>query len=227
MPDSPALTIGEVINLLKEDFPDVTVSKVRFLEDQGLIHPGRSHSGYRQFLDGDLKRLRYILRLQRDQFLPLKVIKSKLTMWDRGEEPDLGAPGHPRQKGTQLGLPDGEYERSSLLSQSGLNPRQLDELVEHGLLPHDGPYHDGHVSVAIEAARLISLGLEARHLRAVLLAAERSSDLLATLTEPLRRHRSPDAQRRAHEALAVGAEAFENLYQLFLAADLRDSLPQS
>ena len=227
MPDSSALTIGEVINLLKEDFPDVTVSKVRFLEDQGLIHPGRSRSGYRQFLESDLKRLRYILRLQRDQFLPLKLIKSKLTMWDRGEDPDLVAPGQPPQRSTQLGLPDGEYDRARLLSQSGLKPKQLEELVEHGLLPSKGPFHDGHVSVGIEAARLISLGLEPRHLRTVLLAAERSSDLLATLTEPLRRHRSPDAQRRAHEAMAVGAEAFENLYQLFLADDLRDSLPQS
>ncbi|HDH02820.1 MAG TPA: MerR family transcriptional regulator, partial [Actinobacteria bacterium] len=87
MADGPALTIGEVINLLKDEFPDVTVSKVRFLEGQGLIDPGRSTSGYRQFHSAEVKRLRYILQQQRDHFLPLKVIKSQLTLWDRGDEP--------------------------------------------------------------------------------------------------------------------------------------------
>lgn len=227
MPDSPALTIGEVINLLKEDFPDVTVSKVRFLEDQGLIHPGRSRSGYRQFHETDLKRLRYILRLQRDHFLPLKVIKSKLTMWDRGEEPEVGTADDSQRRTRELGPPDGKYDKARLVAQSGLNARQVDELAEHGLLPAKGPYHDGHISIGIESARLISLGLEPRHLRTVMLAAERSSDLLASLTEPLRRHRSPDAQRRAQEALSIGAESFENLYSLFLTDDLRDALPQS
>jgi DNA-binding transcriptional MerR regulator len=226
MPDSPALTIGEVINLLKEEFPDVTVSKVRFLEDQGLIHPGRSRSGYRQFHENDLKRLRYILRLQRDHFLPLKVIKSKLTMWDRGEEPVMTIPDGAPRPARDLGEPDGEYDADRLMAQSGLNASQFRSLIEHGMLPEDGPYHDDHVSISIEAGRLIGLGLEARHLRTVLLAAERASDLLSTLTAPLRRHRSPDALRRTHEALSVGAESFENLYQLFLADELREALPQ-
>ena len=225
MPDS-ALTIGEVINVLKEEFPDVSVSKVRFLEDQGLIHPGRSRSGYRQFHENDLKRLRYILRLQRDHFLPLKVIKSKLTMWDRGEEPvptsPDGAPRPPRD----LGEPDGEYDADRLTAQSGLNAAQYHSLIEHGLLPKQGPYHDDHLAICIEAGRLIGLGLEARHLRSVLLAAERASDLLSTLTEPLRRHRSPDALRRVQEALSIGAESFENLYQLFLSDELREARPQ-
>jgi DNA-binding transcriptional MerR regulator len=226
MPESPALTIGEVINLLKEEFPDVSVSKVRFLEDQGLIHPGRSRSGYRQFHQSDLKRLRYILRLQRDHFLPLKVIKSKLTMWDRGEEPPVGGvDGGPRPT-RALGQPDGEYNEDQVMAQAGLNAAQFAALIEHGLLPSEVPYHDDHVAVAIEAGRLIGLGLEARHLRAALLAAERAADLLASLTEPLRRHRSPEARRRAHEALSVGAESFEHLYQLFLSDELREALPK-
>ena len=225
MPDS-ALTIGEVINLLKEEFPDVSVSKVRFLEDQGLIHPGRSRSGYRQFHENDLKRLRYILRLQRDHFLPLKVIKSKLTMWDRGEEPATSSPdGAPRLR-RDLGDPDGEYDADRLTAQSGLNSAQYRSLIEHGLLPEQGPYHDDHLAICIEAGRLIGLGLEARHLRSVLLAAARASDLLATLTEPLRRHRSPDAIRRAQEAMSIGAESFENLSQVFLSDELREARPQ-
>ncbi len=226
MPDSPALTIGEVINLVKEEFPDVSVSKVRFLEDQGLIHPGRSRSGYRQFHESDLKRLRYILRLQRDHFLPLKVIKSKLTMWDRGEEPAVGTPDGAPRPTRELGQPDGEYEADTVMARSGLNDSQMRALIEHGLLPGRGPYHDGHVAISLEAGRLIGLGLEARHLRTVMLAAERTSDLLTTLTEPLRRHRSPEAQRRAHEALSTGSESFEHLYQLFLSDELREALPQ-
>lgn len=226
MPDSPALTIGEVINLLKAEFPDVSVSKVRFLEDQGLIHPGRSRSGYRQFHENDLKRLRYILRLQRDQFLPLKVIKSKLTMWDRGEETTSGLPeGAPRRTRT-LAEPEGEHDAERVMAQSGLNANQFQALVEHGLLPRKGPYHDDHVAIGVEAGRLIDLGLEARHIRTVLLAAERAADLLANLTEPLRRHRSPDAVRRANETLSVGVDSFEHLYQLFLSDELRETSPQ-
>ena len=80
-------SIGGVINLLRDEFPDVSVSKVRFLENQGMISPGRSESGYRLFYDDDIKRLRFILQQQRDHYLPLKVIKSRLTMWERGEEP--------------------------------------------------------------------------------------------------------------------------------------------
>ena len=99
-------------------------------------------------------------------------------------------------------------------------------MIEHGLLPEQGPYHDDHLAICIEAGRLIGLGLEARHLRSVLLAAARASDLLATLTEPLRRHRSPDAIRRAQEAMSIGAESFENLYQLFLSDELREARPQ-
>ncbi len=224
MPELAALTIGEVINLLKEEFPDLTVSKVRFLEDQGLIHPERSRSGYRQFRDQDLKRLRYILRLQRDQFLPLKVIKSKLTMWDRGEEPPTANLDGISRPPADLEEPEGAYDRQRVLAQSGLNAAQFAELVDHGLLPDESTYHDGHVAVCIEAGRLLALGLEPRHLRTILLAAERASDILATLTEPLRRHRSPEAQRRAQEALAVGSESFEHLYQLFLSNELRDTL---
>jgi DNA-binding transcriptional MerR regulator len=97
MPESRGLSIGEVINLLRDDFPDISVSKIRFLESQGLIDPHRTASGYRQFDPEDLARLRFILAQQRDHFLPLKVIKSKLTLWERGDdlslEPGDKAPG--------------------------------------------------------------------------------------------------------------------------------------
>src|SRR5947208_16875825 len=85
------MSIGEVLNLLKDEFPDVTISKIRFLESQGLLEPERTPSGYRKFFDQDVERLRYILREQRERFLPLKVIKRKLSAWDSGEHPQAAA----------------------------------------------------------------------------------------------------------------------------------------
>ena len=111
MSDASALTIGKVTDLLKEEFPDLTMSKVRFLETRGLIHPTRSSSGYRQFRSGDIKRLRFVLQQQRDHFLPLKVIKSRIARWERGEEPDLDEPAageaspSPRTLRGSLGTP--------------------------------------------------------------------------------------------------------------------------
>ncbi len=128
MTNSQSLSIGEVINLLRDDFPDVSVSKIRFLKSQGLIDPGRSDSGYRQFDQEDLARLRFILQQQRDHFLPLKVIKSKLTLWERGEDlasrtavptPSLESTGEP-------------LSRDDLLRRSGLSPTEL-EFVQVGV----------------------------------------------------------------------------------------------
>jgi len=95
MSERRALAIGEVIDLLQEEFPEVSISKLRFLETQGLIRPVRSSSGYRQFRAPDVERIRYILRQQRDHFLPLKVIKSKLAAWERGEEPTVSPAAGP------------------------------------------------------------------------------------------------------------------------------------
>jgi DNA-binding transcriptional MerR regulator len=226
MPEGAALTIGEVINLLKDEFPDVSVSKVRFLEDQGLIHLARSRSGYRQFHEHDVKRLRFILREQRDHFLPLKVIKSKLTMWDRGEEP-AELPSETAavlSDDAWLTVPEGEYDQEELQRRAGLTPAHLGGLIEHGILPEEGPYHAADLAMASQAGRLLAYGLEPRHLRVVLTGAERAADLLNRLTEPQRRHRSPESRRRLHDVLTGGADALERLYHLLLTSELRRTL---
>jgi DNA-binding transcriptional MerR regulator len=218
--DGDFLSIGDVIELLRDDFPDVSVSKLRFLEAQGLISPARTGSGYRQFGSAEIKRLRYILGLQRDHFLPLKVIKSKLTLWDRGEDPGLGADG-------EMGLdPEGEpVAPSDLLRRSGLTQPQVIELIAHGVLPPpDGtePVYPGWaLPAAIEARQLLEMGYEARHLRQVRLAADRGVELLRQLINPLLGSPQPEVRQRAREGLETGTEAVAALHRILLGAQVR------
>lgn len=219
------LSIGEVISLLREEFPEVTVSKVRFLESQGLISPRRSPSGYRLFDDDDVARLRYILQQQRDHFLPLKVIKSKLTMWDRGEETPVPAPSGPPPE--QLFAPSGApVDRDELRRTSGLSSRQVSDLVEHRVLValEEPPerYPPEEVAVAVQAQRLMAYGLEARHLRSIRLSSERDVELLDALVLPLLRSRSPEGRQRAAEMLAGAADAIAAMRAAMLAEGLRE-----
>jgi DNA-binding transcriptional MerR regulator len=219
-------SIGDVINFLKDEFPDLTVSKIRFLEGQGLITPERSPSGYRMFSEDDVNRVQYILREQRDHFLPLKVIKSKLTAWERGEEvpapPESGPPPESYFGGSGVSMTPEELSRSS-----GLTRRQISELVDQGVLdPMQLPggkqvYRDDDLAIARAGYRLLARGLEGRHLRALRLAADRETDLLAQLVLPLLRHRNPDNRRRAAEILADCAQAGSELQEGIVRTRLR------
>jgi DNA-binding transcriptional MerR regulator len=224
MPDTgPQLSIGEVINLLRDDFPDVSVSKIRFLESQGLIDPDRSGSGYRQFDTSDVARLRFILQQQRDHFLPLKVIKSKLTLWERGEDvntettaatPSLDQEGEP-------------LDRSELLKRSKLEDNELDALIDVGLVR---PIRDSVVFppeagiVAVEAKRLMDQGLEARHLRTIRLSSEREADLLRQLVAPLLKASNPEARARAKDVLESSSDSVQAMHRALLASELRQHL---
>jgi len=219
------LSIGEVIDLLRDEFPDVTVSKLRFLESQGLLAPGRSDGGYRQFDDHDIERLRFILRQQRDHFLPLKVIKSKLTLWERGEDRSESE----GESASDLLSPTGEpVTRAELIRRSGLEPEELDLVIEHGLISSngDGVFEPGAVSIASEARRLFSHGLEARHLRVVMHAAEREADVLAQLTAALLRMSNTEAREQARSTLVSGGEAILALHRALLTEELRRLLHQ-
>jgi DNA-binding transcriptional MerR regulator len=209
-----ALTIGEAINLLQEEFPEISVSKVRFLESQGLLRPTRSASGYRQYHQEDLERLRYILELQRDQYLPLKVIKAKLTMWERGE--DREGPDRRRQ------MADGEQPMrigfEDLARRSGLSLDQLGQLVDHGLLDPDeeGLVAEEAIDVAVQAERLFAQGLEARHLRSVGIGTDRAVDVIEQLVAPLLRNHSPDGRRRLTETMSEVVDALQRLQAALL-----------
>jgi DNA-binding transcriptional MerR regulator len=225
MPDRSQLSIGEVINLLRDDFPDVSVSKIRFLESQGLIDPDRSGSGYRQFDSIDVARLRFILQQQRDHFLPLKVIKSKLTLWERGEETaDGGKPG----QGT-LDRPGEPLDRSELLKRSRLEESQLTALIDIGLIR---PIEDSVVFppeagiIAMEAKRLMDQGLEARHLRTVKLSSEREADLLEQLVTPLLKASNAEAKARAKDVLESSLDSVLAMHRALLSSELRQHLKQ-
>jgi DNA-binding transcriptional MerR regulator len=228
MSDGRALAIGEVIALLKEEFPDVSISKLRFLESQGLLHPSRSPSGYRQYRAADVERARYVLRQQRDHFLPLKVIKAKLTAWEHGEEPTVapaaGPPPDAYFAGGRVRMSAEELARTS-----GVPLDFVRRLVEHGVLEPrvaggEPQFTEDDAAVARAANRLVARGLEPRHVKSLRLASNRETDLLAQLAGPLLRHRTPASRKKAAEVLADCAQAARDLQDASVRSQLRDLL---
>ncbi len=225
MSDGRTLNIGEVIDRLRDEFPDVTVSKLRFLESEGLVHPARSRSGYRQFHKADIERVRYILRQQRDHFLPLKVIKKKLATWERGEEPPLPLPGGPPPD-AYFAVSRARMTASELAQAAGVSMELISRLVEHGVIDprkgEKGPeFGDDDAIIVRSAHRLVSYGLEPRHLRSLHLAANRETDLLTQLAGPLLRHPSPANRQRAAEILADCAQAAREMQDAMVRLQLR------
>jgi len=210
VPARAYLSIGEVLGKLRGEFPDVTISKIRFLESEGLIEPQRTPSGYRKFTNTDLDRLRYVLLAQRDQYLPLKVIKDNLDALDRGLTPAATGNAAPTPR---LATVDGaiapssfvesselRLSREELLSNSGLNEEQLVELEGYGLIQIKGRFYDGDaLTVAKVVAEIASFGIEGRHLRAFKTAADREVGLVEQVITPLLRQKSPEAKARAEE----------------------------
>lgn len=220
MSDGQSLSIGEVINLLRDDFPDVSVSKIRFLESQGLIDPDRTQAGYRQFGPHDVSRLRFILQQQRDHFLPLKVIRSKLTLWERGE---VGSD----QENEAYVLDDiaEPLDKGEVLKRSKLSEKQLDDLVESGLvnpIPGTALFPRQAAVIAVEAKRLMDHGLEARHLRTLRLSAQREIDLLTNLVAPLLRAANPEARQRAREILEGCSDSVQAIHRALLSIGLSE-----
>ncbi|MFF5900748.1 MerR family transcriptional regulator [Streptomyces argenteolus] len=215
-----AMSIGTVLVQLRDEFPEVTISKIRFLETEGLIEPQRTPSGYRKFSPADVERLAQVLRMQRDHYLPLKVIREHLEALARGEQaalPSEGAQGELADgRRDQGGATAARIGRTELLAATGVTEEQLDEWESYGLVvPASGGSYDAEaVTVARLVADLGRFGLEPRHLRAVKAAAEREAGLVEQVVAPLRRHRNP--QTRAH-AEATAKELAELSVRLHAA----------
>jgi len=209
------LSIGEVLDSIKEDFPDMSISKIRFLESEGLINPERTGSGYRKFYEGDLARLRYILSLQRDHFLPLRVIRERLAEADAAGTlpeatgvslepvaPESNGSSKKKKKGSTSAIStDVQLDRSSLSDASGLTDEQLKGLEDFGLLDPAGEYFDGNdLAVAQAARRLFDYGLEPRHLRMYRQWAEREASFFEQIVAPIARRKDPSSQMKAAQS---------------------------
>jgi DNA-binding transcriptional MerR regulator len=228
---APRLTIGEVLAVLRDDFPDVTISKIRYLESEDLVHPQRTPSGYRKFSRADVSRLRYVLAAQRDQYLPLRVIKEHLEALDRGEPlpARTGGPGTvPPPPGTGE---DGEIAVPPLTPEqfaraAGLEPEQLADCVQFGLLATDadGRHPAADLPVARAAAGLARHGIEPRHLRVYRSGVEREAGLVEQLVAPVLRARSEEARTRAAEKLRELSTLSAQLHTALLEARLRELL---
>jgi DNA-binding transcriptional MerR regulator len=219
-PDTPALagmSIGAVLDLLRPDFPDVTISKIRFLEAEGLVTPERTPSGYRRFTAYDCARLRFVLTAQRDQYLPLKVIKSQLDAQPDGELPQTGSAYGVRlvqvsdgstddvHDTAAVGPPQVRLSREDLLSRSGVDDEMLTALIRSGIVkPGPAGFFDEHSVVIAQCARaLAEYGIEPRHLRAFRSAADRQSDLIAQIAGPVVKAGARDRLAREVAALAI------------------------
>ena len=208
--------IGEVLGQLSAEFPDVRISKIRFLESEGLIEPARSPSGYRRFSRHDVQRLRYILTAQRDHYLPLRVIKEKLDAADGGGELEPRA-GGPAPGGSLL-------SRAELLQQAGIDPERLDELEEFGLIRRRGrQYGQDALAVARLVVQLGEFGVQARHLRAVKAAAERETSLIEQVVAPVLRQRSAGAAQRAGQTARDIAALSIRLHAALVEAELGEA----
>jgi hypothetical protein len=207
--------IGEVLAQLSGEFPDIRISKIRFLESEGLIEPARSPSGYRRFNRRDVERLRYILTAQRDHYLPLRVIKEKL------DSPDFCA------EDGRLSLAPGDggmLTRGELLEAAGIDADRLDELEEFGLVRRRGRrYGQEALTVAKLVAALGTFGVQARHLRAVKAAAERETALIEQVVAPVLHQRSPGAAGRAGQTARDIAALSMQLHAALVEAELGDA----
>ncbi len=224
------LSIGEVLDSLRREFPDVSISKIRFLESEGLVTPERTSKGYRKFYEEDLARLRHILTLQRDQFLPLKVIKKRLegsldadSNLHAAERADGGAASRqdtPTEKRPALDWSDVDLSPAELASVSGLGEDELAALQDYGVIESKA-HHDGNdLLIAKTARRLFDYGFEPRHLRMYRQASEREAALIVQAVMPLTKKRDPRGKEEAEVSRREMVELSQSLREVLLRSIL-------
>jgi DNA-binding transcriptional MerR regulator len=217
------LRIGEVVRRLSEEFPDISISKIRYLEDEGLLAPRRTQGGYRLFSEDDLERLRTILRLQREEFLPLRVIKD-----------ELDAPGlkeRKRRRPSPLGVEEPRIALDDLCERAGISGDLAKELEEFGLLAPSGSggdkrYAESDIDVAVTCARLARYGVSPRHLRTFRTAAAREASLLGQIAAPTLHTRSNERRAQGIKELQQLGELSAELTTMLFWRDLRDLAAQ-
>jgi DNA-binding transcriptional MerR regulator len=231
------LSIGEVLDSVREDFPDISISKIRFLEAEGLLSPTRTESGYRKFYEDDVTRLRHILTLQRDHFLPLKVIKERVLNGDPNAASHVPAPltlvrSAPAETSSDEGaapaadLTGVQMNRDELCRAARISDQQLRDLEDFGILKagEGDTYDDADLLVAKAARGFLEHGLEPRHLKMYRQFAEREANLFDQLTNPMTRQRAPGAQAQASQSIREMANLSRQIREGTLRAALREHL---
>jgi DNA-binding transcriptional MerR regulator len=227
-PRQKAVTIGAVCKALHQEFPDISISKIRYLEDQKLLAPRRTQGGYRLYTQSDIDRLRTILRLQRDEFLPLRVIRQELA-GGRAESdvaPPAGERPGPRRAGVQVRDSGSLYSLEDVVEDTGADPKLVRELVEFGVVKGEvragGQYYDETEREIIRAvSELARYGVGGRNLRVFRTSADREAQLLQSILAPALRSRNPERRKEAIEALENLASVTTHLKHLLLIRDLR------
>jgi DNA-binding transcriptional MerR regulator len=230
------ISIGEVLDQLRPDFPGLNISKIRYLESEGLVEPERTPSGYRKFSAQDVERLRYVLVAQREHYLPLKVIREHLDAMDRGLEPPalpttgpqvprvvLSGDGMPSPEAFAAGGAELRLSRRELVETAAIDEALLEQLVAFGMvrLRPGSKHFDGDALVIAKAAgELAAYGLEPRHLRAFKTAADREVGLVEQAVAPLRGQRDPGSQARSEEAVRDIAALAVKLHATLVKAGL-------
>jgi DNA-binding transcriptional MerR regulator len=216
------MSIGEVLAQLRADFPDVTISKLRFLEAEGLVEPRRTPAGYRKYTWTDIARLRYVLTAQRDHYLPLRVIREHLASMEDtpGSVVAVEVSSGPTEP-VELRL-----TRDELMARAGLDDAVLRALEQHGLLRvrNGGGYDADALEVATAAARLAEYGLEPRHLRGYRAAADREIGLFSQLVSPMAHQKGPAGRARAADTVHELAALTQRVHAALVRAGLRETL---
>ncbi|MBM7368949.1 transcriptional regulator FtsR [Gordonia hydrophobica] len=226
------MSIGAVLAVLRDEFPDVTISKIRFLEAEGLVTPDRAPSGYRRFSDGDCERLRFVLTAQRDRYLPLKVIREQLDEIDAeaaggGSGPRLLSSARSAvAPATDFSSRGGRVDRETLIERTGVDSAFISELVRNGLLSAGpgGFFDEDAVRLVEAAAALANFGLESRHLRAFKISADREAGLVAQIAGPIAKGKGTGARDRAEELIREMAALSVTLHTQLVKAAVRGAL---
>lgn len=223
------LSIGEVLDAVRPDYPDVSISKIRFLEAEGLIEPERTPSGYRKFFDKDVERLRFILGLQRDHFLPLKVIKERLASGTNGGTASTppSSPSAPAAAPRPASVASTEVslDRDGLGQAAGLDQGGLQGLIDFGIIDGSKQAYDGDDLLAAKAAAgLFRYGVEPRHLKMYRHFAERESAFFEQIVSPVTRRKGPDAQQEAARSIGEIMGLAQSFRDAMLRSTMRDLL---
>ncbi len=226
-PRPKAVTIGAVCKALHQEFPDISISKIRYLEDQKLVSPRRTQGGYRLYTQGDIQRLRTILRLQRDEFLPLRVIRQELAGGRSEREVAPSGENRSLRRASVSGRdPGAMYSLADVVEETGADPKLVRELEDFGVIKGETRagvryYDETEREIVRAVSELARYGVGGRNLRVFRSSADREAQLLQSILAPALRSRNPDRRKEAIEALENLASVTTHLKHLLLIRDLR------